>query len=83
MITVPEIYRYQALVIGGGAGRIWEKENLLCLDHYVQKFFARRKLLFFTVRKDASAGLTLAAWIPLLGPTIPIERNGFDNALKS
>jgi hypothetical protein len=72
-----------ALAIVGGGGTIAEKENLLCQDHYVRRFFDLRKLQFYTVRKDASAGLTLVAWIRSLGLTIPTERNGFDSGLKS
>jgi hypothetical protein len=81
--TVLPLRQCHALAIVGGGGTIAEKENLLCLDHYVRRFFDLRKLQFYTVRKDASAGLTLVAWIRSLGPTIPTERNGFVSELKS
>jgi hypothetical protein len=76
------IVRYQALVDSGGDGRIWRKENLICLDRFVRRSFDLRKSPSYIVFRDVFAVLTSVAWIPLLERTIPIERNGFDSGSK-
>jgi len=55
------VYSARHLQFWVGVVELVGKGTLLCQDHYVQKCFDLKKLQFYIVRKDASAGLTLVA----------------------